>query len=168
MSLDAAGLVDRGGRRRTPRRRWIAPAVAVSAPVVPIAALGLRQPPIPVPAVAEPPSPEGTTLTLHVNSNEGHCSRALFDFAAELQLPGQEGAVSYRLEGPNLELQSGGTAPGIPTDGNAVLKAGWPDRAIGRNFLITGNVATRGDMVFHLVTPIDRRSEAVHIDYLCP
>lgn len=168
MSLDAEGAANRQGRTGTPKRRWLALAGAVIALVVLIASVWLRQPPAAGPAAAQSPSPELTPLKVNVNSTEGHCPRALFDFTAELELPGQAGAITYRWEGPNLELQSGGTAPDIPTDGTAVLKGGRPDPAIGRNFLITGNVATRGDMVLHLLTPIDRRSDPVHIEYLCP
>ena len=153
----------------TRRQRRVALAAAVIALLVMIGALWLRQVPERVPASVQSPTSESTTLAISVESNEGHCPSAVFKFTADLDLPGQAGEITYRWEGPNLELQSGGTAPpGISTDSTAVLRAGRPDPAVRYTFYVNGTVATRGDVVLHLLTPADRRSAPVHLEYRCP
>jgi hypothetical protein len=150
------------------RRRWVGLGALLVGALVVIASLWLHQRPAGDPEGPTSPSPEGTTLALTVESDHGHCPSTVYKFTADVQLPGRTGEMSYQWEGPNFRLQSGETAPGLHIDGTAPLRDGRPDPPIGYNFYVSGQVATTGDVVLHVLSPVDQRSAPIHIEYVCP
>ena len=99
------------------------------------------------------------TLNVSVAEAEGHCPKQTFDFTADLFLPGEPGPITYRWEGPNEYNRN---------DGTVMLTQGRPDKAVRYVFLVNGGGNLSGDVVLHLLTPLDRRSAPVHIAYRCP
>jgi hypothetical protein len=96
---------------------------------------------------------------LTADRTEGSCPHTTFLFTASVTETGLARPITFQWEGPTAAK---------PSHETATVKGGKVDPPPRYSYDIRGQGAASGDVVLHVLIPVDRRSHPVHIEYRCP
>ena len=143
---------------RQPFRRRILAVIAalLVAVAIPLIWWVWPRPPVQVPEPADI-LPAGVVVS--VDRSVGRCPQAKFIFTGRVTAPKPGVAVKVewiKPEGLRTEAEEVVLGPGVQT----------VERRL--EYTYSGNRTASGDVVLHVLAPVDLRSQPVHIDYQCP